>query len=341
MQWMRVLCLAVLTLVTAVTTAVAQSSPEVLSEINGEKITRAELETKYSNRLHQARYQLYQSEQKALEELIDEHLLEMEARKQNLTTEQLLEKEVRGAVKDPTEDQLQVYFEGMNSKDPYEAMRPKILDHIRQLRLTKVRAAYLEKLRTAANVVVRLAPPKADIELRNAYRFGPETAPVLLVEFADFECPYCAKAHPQIKKLREEFAGKISVVFKDLPLPMHANAWKAAEAARCAGDQGKYWEYHDVLFDAGGLDVPRLKQHARELGLEGERFDTCLDSGAQRAAVTKDYTEAQQLGITGTPSFFLNGEFFTGALDYTTLKNMVLKELARKPATSGQVSLRK
>lgn len=322
----------------AIAPAAAQNPSEVVTEINGLKVTRAELEEKFQNRLHQARYQVYQAEQKALDELINEHLLEAEAKRRNITVEKLLEAEVGANVKDPTEDQLQVYFEGMNSQEPYSAVRDKILAHIRNTRLGRGRAAYIEKLRTNANVLITLAPPKAEIALDNNYRLGPKDAPVLLVEFADYECPYCAKAHPAIKQIREEFEGKIAMVFKDLPLPMHQNAWKAAEASRCAGVQGKYWEYHDALFSNSGFAVPQLKQHARDLGLDSAKFDKCLDSNEQREAVNRDYVEAQQLGLTGTPSFFLNGEFFTGALDYATLRRMVEKELARKPAAKPQVS---
>jgi protein-disulfide isomerase len=282
---------------------------------------------------------VYQAEQKALDQLVDEHLLADEAKRRNISVDKLLEIEVKSQVKDPTEDQLQVYYEGLNSTEPYEAVRSKILDHIRNLRLTKARTAYLEKLRTRANVLITLAPPKAEIELDNNYRLGPKDAPVLLVEFADYECPYCAKAYPAIKKVREEFGDKISMVFKDLPLPMHSNAPKAAEAARCAGVQGKYWQYHDLLFASGALSIPALKQHARELGLDGARFDKCLDSGEQQMAVNRDFSEAQQLGLTGTPSFFLNGEFFTGALDYPTLRSMVEKQLARKSATKTNAAL--
>jgi protein-disulfide isomerase len=332
------ICAALLLVVTTVTLAAAQNPSEVISEVNGEKITRAELEKKFQNQLHQVRYQVYQAEQKALDQLVDEHLLADEAKRRNISVDKLLEIEVSSKVKDPTEDQLEVYYEGLNSTEPFASVRDKILEHIHNLRLTKVHAAYLEKLRTNANVLITLAPPAAEIEVDNNYRLGPKDAPVRLIEFADYECPYCVKAYPAIKKLREEFGDKISMIFKDLPLPMHADAPKAAEAARCAGVQGKYWEYHDVLFSSGALGIPQLKQNARDLGLDGARFDKCLDSGEQQVAVNRDFNEAQQLGLTGTPSFFLNGEFFTGALDYSTLRSMVEKELARK--TSAKTSIK-
>lgn len=330
-------CAAVLA-VTAATVAAAQSPSDVLSEINGEKITRAELEEKRGKALHQPRYQLFTAEQKALDEIIADRLLEKEAQRQKLTVQQLIERNVKQAVKEPTEDQLQLYYELSKSKEPYEAVRGKILDIIRQNRESKALTAYIEKLRAAANVVVTLAPPKAEFDVSKSPRFGSSTAPVQLVEFADYECPYCQKVHPYIKKLREEFAGKVSVVFKDLPLPNHPKAQKAAEASRCAGAAGKYWEYHDLLFSGGGLDVKQLKQYARELGLDGARFDQCLDKGEYTAAVQSDLTEAQELGLNGTPSFFLNDQFFSGAVDYESLRDMVNKELARKQSRGSEIS---
>jgi len=341
MQFMRSLLGGVLvagSLLLLAGLAVAQDPSEVVSEVNGVKITRGELEQKEANKLLQVRYQTYLAESQALEDLIDQHLLEMQAAKEKVTVEQLLDREVNSKVKNPTEDQLQVYYEGLGTKEPYDSIKDKILDHIRQMRINKAKAAYLQTLRTQASVLITLAPPKADFTLGDAPRLGPENAPVTLVEFADFECPYCAKVYPQLKKLREEFGDKVSIAFKNYPLPMHAHAQKAAEAARCAGDQGKYWEYHDLLFTEKQLEIPQLKKYATELGLDAKSFDKCLDSGQQAAAVQKELAEGRQLGISATPSFFINGHFFTGAADYNTLRSMVAQQLANAKPVPRQIS---
>ncbi len=309
----------------------AQVTDEVISEINGVKITRSDLEKAQGNKLLQARYQYYLAEQKALDEYIDTRLIEMEAAKEKLTVDQLLDKEVNGKIVDPTEEQLQVYYDDYNGKEPYEAVRDKIKDYIHQRRQAKYRAAFIQKLRTQGSVLITLAPPGADFPLTGAPRLGPEDAPVRLVEFADYECPYCAKVNPHLAKLREEFGDKVSVYYKDLPLPMHARARKAAEAARCAGDQGKFWEYHDVLF-SGGLEVSQLKHHAEELKLDSAKFDQCLDTGAESATVQRDFSDAQQLGLSGTPAFFINGHYFSGAVEYKTLRDMVAQQLASSSA---------
>jgi protein-disulfide isomerase len=108
---------------------------------------------------------------------------------------------------------------------------------------------------------------------------------------------------------------------------MHHSSEKAAEASRCAGDQGKFWEYHDVLFYSKQLEVADLKEHARVLKLDGDKFDACLDNGLETNAVKKDLDEAKSLGLTGTPSFFVNGHFFSGVVDYAALKDIVNQQL--------------
>jgi protein-disulfide isomerase len=308
--------------------AAAQQSSERLAVVNGDTIFAAELEQKEVNHLLQAQYQFYQAQRKALDDLIEQHLLEQEAKRQGISVDQLMKQEIESKVKDPTEDQVAVYYEGIDSKEPYDKVRDKIVDHIRDLRRSKLRAAYLESLRLKSTVVVELAPPTASIQSSNeAGSAGVSNAPVQVVEFADYQCPYCQKVNPDLNKLIQEYAGKVSVIYKDFPLPMHPNAEKAAEAARCAGEQGKFWEYHNLLFSEKKLDSVGLKQQATTLKLNEDKFDQCLDSGRQAANVDKDRDEGMKLGLSGTPSFFVNGHFFSGAVDYATLRQMVDQQL--------------
>lgn len=312
----------------------------VVARVGGDNLTLADLQRKEEGKLLQAEYQYYLNERKALEDLIDTQLLADEARRRNISLDQLLNTEVYKGVKDPTEDQLEVYYEGLDTQEPYEAVRNDVLEHIRDLRRTKARAAFLENLRKQANISVLLMPPSADLDLAHAYTRGSQDAPVVFVEFADYECPYCQRVNPQIQQLKKDYGDKIAIVYKDFPLPMHHSAEKAAEAARCAGEQGKFWEYHDVLFYSKELDVSALKEHARVLKLDGDKFDECLDSGSEATAVKKDLDEGKDLGLTGTPSFFVNGHFFSGVIDYGTLKDMVDQQLnlAAGSHSSEQVS---
>jgi protein-disulfide isomerase len=329
---------------TAASSLPAQQSADnvqVVAEVGGQKLTLGDLQQEQGGKLLQARYQYYMNERKALDQMIDDKLLEIEAKNRHLSADELLKTVVYKDVKDPTEDQMQVYYEGMESTESYEAMRERILDHIRELRRDKARANFVKDLRNNARVQVLLQPPLIDVNTKNAYERGPKAAPVTLVEFADYECPYCQKITPELQKLEKEYAGRLAVVYKDFPLPMHHTSQKAAEAARCAGEQGKFWEYHDVLFYSKQTQISDLKADARVLRLDGDRFDKCLDDGAEAANVKNDLEEAHQLGLTGTPSFFVNGHFFSGAADYAVLKEMVDMQLALSSQAASRTEVSK
>jgi protein-disulfide isomerase len=320
--------------------AAAQKSTDVIAEIGAVRLTMSDLEQQESAKLLQARYDFYQAESKALDDLIDTTLIAQKARSENLTVDQLLDHEVKAQVKDPTEDQIKIFYEGLETDQPYEVMRGKILEKIRTLRTNKVRAAYIKTLRAESNVYVTLAPPSTEVDLENADVLGPKDAPVMLVEFADYECPYCQKVAPAIKKLQEDFGGKVAVAFKDFPLPMHAHAEKAAEAARCAGKQGQFWAFHDGLFNSKELDIDQLKAQARALKLDSVVFNKCLDAGETAAAVQLDREQGLRLGLSGTPSFFVNGHFLSGALDYATLRKIVDQQLTQ-PVNQAAVTAKR
>ncbi len=311
---------------------------QVVARVSGADLTLSDLQQFEGGKLLQAEFQYYLNERKALEELIDNRLLADEARKKGIPLEQLLETEVYKNVKDPTEDQLEVYYEGLDTQDSFQSVHDDVLQHIRELRRGKARAAYVEQLRKQAEIHIELLPPSAQVDIAKAYARGSASAPVVLVEFADYQCPYCQKVNTQIQQLKKEYGDKLTIVYKDFPLPMHHGSEKAAEASRCAGEQGKFWEYHDVLFYSKLTELDALKEHARVLKLDGDRFDTCLDSGAEAAAVKKDLDEAKSLGLTGTPSFFVNGHFFSGVVDYAALKDIVNQQLNLLAAQRPQIS---
>jgi len=164
---------------------------------------------------------------------------------------------------------------------------------------------------------------------------GNAAGDITIVEYFDYQCPYCQRVNPDLNKLIDEYAGKVSVVYRDFPLPMHPHAEKAAEAARCAGKQGKFWAYHNLLFQDKKLDTPDLKQEATALHLDSAKFDKCLDSAEEAANVKKDQDEGMKLGLSGTPSFFINGHFISGAVDYTTLHQMVEQQLTLLSSAKG------
>lgn len=308
--------------------AMAQNDSDVVAEIGDRKITEGELEHAQAGKLLQARYKFYLAQRDALEQLIADQLLEMQAKKEGVTVDEIVKRHISTNVPEPTEDQLRFYYEGVQTEETYESARPHILDTIHQLRVKKAREAYIAQLRGDYGVVVELAQPSAQVEVADAPRLGPANAPVQVVEFADYECPYCQQVNADLKKILDQFGNQVSVVYKDFPLPMHGLAQRAAEGARCAGAQGKFWEFHDFLFETKKIQTSFMKEEARALKLDGARFDKCLDSGEQAAVVKKDAQEGVRLGIQGTPSFFINGHFMSGAIGYGKLREEVLTELS-------------
>jgi protein-disulfide isomerase len=307
--------------------AVGQTDSGVVAEIAGRKVTTEELEHKQAGKLLQPKYKYYLAERDVLDQYIDDQLLEMQAKKEGVTLDELFKRHVAINVPEPTEDQLRFYYEGVQTDESYETARPNIIATVKQLRTKKAHDAYIAQLRGEYGVVVELNQPSAKVEVGNDPRLGAENAPVQIVEFADYECPYCQKVNEDLARLRDQFGSYVSVVYKDFPLPMHGLAEKAAEAARCAGAQGKFWEFHDSLFQTKKLHTSELKEQARALKLDEVRFDQCLQSGEQVAAVKKDSDEGQRLGLQGTPSFFINGHFMSGAIGYTKLRETVVQEL--------------
>jgi protein-disulfide isomerase len=307
--------------------ALGQSESGVVAEIAGRKVTADELEDKEAGKLLQAKYKYYLAERDALDQYIDDQLLEMQAKKEGVTLDELFKRHVAVHVPEPTEDQLRFYYEGVQTDETYESARPNIIETVKQLRTKKARDAYIADLRGQYGVVVELNQPSAHVEVANAPRLGPENAPVQIIEFADYECPYCQKVNEDLARLRDQFGSQVSVVYKDFPLPMHPLAAKASEAAHCAGAQGKFWEYHDSLFQTKRLQTSDLKQQATALKLDLAKFDQCLESGEQVASVKKDANEGKRLGLQGTPSFFINGHFMSGAIGYMKLRDTVLQEL--------------
>jgi len=334
-------------LLTSATCMVAADKPgdaqadgkAVVAEVDGVKITRAEFERANTAKLFQPRNTYHEAERKALEEYTAEVILERQARKENLTVAQLLELHVNSKIdKDPSDEVLRVYYEGVDTTAPFETVRQQIIDHLRQRRIAKAKTAYLQSLRADAKVLISLVPPRADVSLKDTPVRGPRDAKVVIVEYADYECPYCQQIQPALDKLETEYKGKLAFVYKDAPLPMHANAAKAAEASRCAGVQGKYWEYHDVLGSSKQLELPKLKEHARGLGLNAAAFDKCLESGEQAQIVRDQLAEASALGVQGTPSFFINGRFLSGIQTYEKLREIVEEELGVSAARQKTAS---
>ncbi len=227
---------------------------------------------------------------------------------------------------------MEAFYEQQKSRirAPLENVRPQVAQLVRQIREQQAREAFVEKLRESHEVAVYLDPPRLPVDLSDAPILGPLDAPVTIVEFSDFQCPYCRRVQPTLAKVKEKYGDKIRWSFKDLPLvSIHPAARKAAEAARCAGDQGKFWEYRAAMFEETDISDSLHTRTAEALELDGEKFQGCLDSDQYRDAVQADLTEAEGLGLTGTPAFLINGVLLSGAQPFEAFEEVIDRELER------------
>jgi protein-disulfide isomerase len=307
-------------------------------EIDGQTLTFRDVERQLPGALFKAYNGFHDAQRKAIDRFVDEYLLEREARRENITVAELLERHVnRTIAKDPSDEALRVFYEGMDTAESFETARVRILEHLRQRRIAKAKTEYLASLRAHAKIGIKLAPPRIQVPLKDTPLRGPSDAPVVLVEYADYECPYCQQIQPALDRLQAEYRDRMAFAYKDMPLPMHPRAQKAAEATHCAAAQGKYWEYHDVIATSKKLDLTSLREQARDLKLDGKAFDACLDGGEASGIVNGHLMEAQTLGLDGTPSFFVNGRFFSGVMSYEQLRAIVEEELATQASVAREV----
>ena len=300
--------------------------------VNGRNISEGDLTALNNGQTARTmQNQVYQARKQALEAFITDQLIEQEAKKRSIARDQLVKQEVDDKIPEPADAEIeQVYTsnkERLGGKPLAEA-KPTIVTFLKGQKRQAQMQSFVRTLRRAANVKLLLKPPSLNVTLEGAPVRGSANAPVTIVEFSDFQCPYCARVQPDLVKIRETYKDKVKIVFKDYPLEFHANARKAAEASRCAAEQGKYWEYHDVLFANGtALELANLKKFAENLKLDATQFSTCLDSGKHAASISKDMAEGTQAGVTGTPAFFVNGRFLSGAQPFASFQDAIEEAL--------------
>jgi protein-disulfide isomerase len=311
----------------------AAKSKQPVATVAGETIYDDDLTPRAQGQLLPLRRQEYDIKKRVLDSLIEEKLLEAEAKKKGIPKEKLLEQEVDPKVQEPTETELQAYY--LAQKDrlnrPFEEVKDQLRQALRQAKIQQARQDYLKGLRAGSNVVVLLTPPKVQVGYDPARLRGDPKAPVMVVEFSDFQCPYCRQVEPTLKQLLAKYPDKVSLAYRDFPIPsIHPQAELAAEASRCALEQGKYWEYHDQLYNNSNLERAGLLDDAHVVKLDEKQFDSCLASGKYKADVDRDVKEGTQAGVSGTPGFFVNGVPLSGSLPLDTFARTVDEELARK-----------
>jgi protein-disulfide isomerase len=277
--------------------------------------------------------QEYELKSKALDAIITRKLVEIEAKKRGLSVESFVEQEIDSKVAEPSEAAIEAYYLAQQDKinARLEEVRPQLVQALKQAQIQQARQAYVAKLKDRSDLSVMLRPPSVDIAFDPARLRGSRDAVITIVEFSDFQCPFCGKIQPVLSGLLSKYQGRVKLAFRDFPLrKIHPLAQQAAEASRCAAEQGKFWEYHDRLFqDSSKLSSAHLAEHARSIGLDVSTFDACVAAGKYSSSIEADLQDGTRIGITGTPAIFINGIFVGGAQPAAALEKAIDAELAR------------
>ena len=305
---------------------------EPLAVVAGQPIYDDDLLPFVQAQVFQLRVQEYEVKSKALENLVNQKLLEAEAKKKGIPTEKVLAQEVDAKVPEPTEAELQALYivQKEQLRKSFDELRAQLQQLLKRAKLQQARQDYYTRLREQAAVSIFLQKPKVEVTHDPARLRGNPKAPVVIVEFSDFQCPYCRSVQPTLKNLLAKYEGRVSLSYRDLPLrDIHPQAQMAAEASRCAGEQGKFWEYHDLLFEnPNKLNREGLVEQVRGLKLDEKQFDSCLSSGKYKAQVEQDRQLGLRAGLTGTPGFFINGNMLSGNLPQDSFEKVIQSELA-------------
>jgi protein-disulfide isomerase len=280
---------------------------------------------------------LYDGRRDALDRIIADLLIEQAAKTRGVTPDQYTKEEVAKRTKAVSDSEIAAFYE--QNKDrlqgkPLAEMRDAIRTFLQQQQTNTARASLVAELRKAGPPIrTMIDPPRqvVDVASTDPVR-GNAGATVTIIEFSDYQCPFCARVTPTLAKIREDYAGRVKFIWKDFPLTqIHPQAFKAAEAAHCAGDQDKYWEFHDRLFaNQQALQLDALKKHAAELGLNAASFGSCLDSGKYSARIRAGLEQGERLGVNSTPSLFINGRLVSGAVPYESFAAIIDEELQRR-----------
>jgi protein-disulfide isomerase len=321
----------------------AAESSKVIATINGQAITEADVraasgdqleatEREYRQQLaaleHEHQQQLYDVIKNGLDQLIENKLVAAEAAARGVTDAAILAEIKTPAVTDADIDTF--YKENQDRMtSPKAEMAARIKSYLEGQAQKMARDDYFDGLKRKFKVDIKLEPIRIAVAATGP-AVGPANAPVTIVEFSDFQCPFCQRIAPTLDQIVAKYGDKVRIVFRQFPLTIHQDAAKAAEASLCANEQGKFWELHNAMFKGqNALKVEELKASAASLGLDSDAFGKCLDSGRTAATVQNDLKEGSAAGVNGTPALFINGRSLTGAVPLDEITTIIDDELRR------------
>src|SRR5271169_4099797 len=281
----------------------------VVATAGGAAITAEELSEAVGAKLCAVETDAYDRKVQVLYELIDKHLETQEAGRRRIPVDDLVKIEVEDKVPPVPDSDVNAAYERVKARfadKPEAELKKLIADDLKRQHQRERQEEFHRELRSKAGTRILFEPPRVSVNDGGDLAKGPKDAPVTVLEFSDFQCPYCGRVEPALKRIEESYRDKIRLVFRNYPLPMHPLAPKAAEAAACAADQGKFWDMHDHIFaHQNKLEIADLKASAVEIGLDPQAFGECLDSGRHEADWRSDQKAGDAYGVQATPWFFI------------------------------------
>ncbi len=309
----------------------ARKTAQPAATIGSVAVTVEDLDRAVGAKLTRVLTDQYNIRRGVLDELIATRLFEAEAARRKITVEELIAQEVTAKIAEPDPSEIEPVYEGVAERFPgmsKEQALAEIAASMRRTRTIARRTEFLKELRSAAGVRVYLQPPRVDVKAEGPSR-GSADAPITIVAFSDYECPFCGRAVDTLKKVEQKYGEKVRIVFRDYPLPSHRTAKRAAEAAYCADEQGKFWDMHDQLFSKGGpIGEPDIQRFAAQIGADRQQFATCLASGKFKEAWKPGLEEGLRVGVQSTPTFFINGRLLVGAGSVEAFARIIDDELS-------------
>ena len=308
-----------------------RAADDVVATVGDKKITRAQLEDEIRAKLIELDNQRYDALREGLDGMIAQELLKREAAARGTTPEALTTEEIEKKAPEPSDADIQKVYDENKAQlggQTLEQIKPRIVQYLKGQKQDERRTAFIAELKKKYPTAVALKPPVVDVAAAGRPERGPKNASVTIIEFSDYQCPFCQKAEDVVDQVMKTYADKIRLVYRDYPLPFHPNARPASEAAACANAQGKFWEYHAKLFHGDGLEPEKLKTYADQVGLDRKKFDDCLEKKPFKAEIDKDVKDGEKAGVNGTPAFFINGRMLSGAQPFEKFKEVIDDELA-------------
>lgn len=277
---------------------------------------------------------LYESRRSVIDEIVVRTLIETEAAARGTDGPTLAQQEITSKIVPPTETEVADWYRGNPQRvqgATLDQVREAITELLLQERSYQAEQAYVETLKAKTPVRISLQPPREEVADAGRPARGPDNAPVTIIEFSDFECPYCLQAKSTMDRVLAAYGDRIRFVYRHYPLPNHPNAVPAAEASMCAADQDRFWPFHDHLFaNQSQLSAEGLKRHAATLGLDTAAFNACFDSRKYQPQIEEDMAAAEAAGVSGTPAFFINGRLLGGAQPFEAFQRVIEDELSRR-----------